>query len=84
MAEDLVEVFHTDSTILAQKVLDTLLVPGGIKAVLYDQRDTMFPADGMRGGVCIAVSSEQAERAAELIAEARADGFLDVDEGGEG
>jgi hypothetical protein len=79
--DELVEVFQTDSLIAAQKVLDVILVPEGIRAVLHERRDRMFPGAGKPGGVFIAVATEDKERAVALIAEAEANGFLGPDEG---
>jgi hypothetical protein len=76
-----VEVYHTDSTIAAQKVLDTLLVPEGVRAQLHDRKEGMFPGQGLPGGVFIAVDKEQEDKARELIAEAQENGFLEDDEG---
>jgi hypothetical protein len=76
-----VEVFHTDSTIVAQKILDLLLVPEGVRAQLHDRKEGMFPGQGLPGGVYIAVVKEQEDAARELIGEALENGFLGDDEG---
>jgi hypothetical protein len=81
-AENLVEVFRTDSPIAAQKVLDVILMPEGIRAVLHDREARMFPGAGKPGGVFIAVASEDRDRAIALITEAEQNGFLDPAEGG--
>jgi hypothetical protein len=80
-AGDLVEVFQTDSLIAAQKVLDVILGPEGIKAVLHERRDQMFPGAGKPGAVFIAVASADRGRAVALIEEAEQNGFLEPDEG---
>ncbi len=79
--DDIVEVFHTESPFAAQKVLDVILVPEGIDAVIHDRRTTMLPSVASAGGVTITVARQHAERASALIAEAEANGFLDPEEG---
>jgi hypothetical protein len=79
--DDYVEVFQTDSTIAAQKVLDVLLVPEGIKAVLRDRKSENFPGAGLPGSLFIAVHRDDLERATGILDEARENGFLEVDEG---
>ena len=76
-----VEVYHTDSTIVAQKILDVLLLPEGLRALVHDRKEQMFPGQGLPGGVFIAVAQEQEDAARELIAEAHENGFLDDDDG---
>jgi len=76
-----VEVYHTDSTIVAQKILDTLLVPEGVHAQVHDRKEGMFPGQGLPGSNFIAVVKEHADMARELIAEAHENGFLDDDDG---
>jgi hypothetical protein len=78
---DLTEVFHTDSPIAAQKVLDVLLRPEGIGAVVHERRDRMFPGAGKPGGVYIAVAASDRDRAVALLEEALANGFLEAGEG---
>ena len=76
-----VEVYHTDSTILAHKVLDVVLAPEGVRAQVHDRTQTYFPGDGLPGQVFIAAVKEQADMARELIAEAQENGFLEEDDG---
>jgi hypothetical protein len=79
--EDFVEVYRTESPIVAQKVLDVLLVPAGIHAVVHDRKETMFPGAGKPGAVYIAVARGEHERAVEIIDEAHENGFLEAAEG---
>lgn len=81
MAEEFVEVYRTESPIVSQKVLDLVLGPEGIEGVVHDRKEAMFVGVGKPGGYFIAVPKEQQARAAELIAEAEQNGFLDAGEG---
>ncbi len=79
--DDIVEIFHTDDPLAAQKIVDVVLVPEGIDATLHDRKDAVFPATGQPGGVYIAVPVAQREKAVGLIDEARENGFLEQGEG---
>ena len=79
-AEDFVEVFHTDSLVEAQKMVDVLLAPEGIEASVHDRQDMAFPGVGQPGGFYIAVPAEHREKAIRLIDEARDGGFVDKDD----
>ena len=76
-----VEVYRTESAIVAQKMLDEVLRPEGIRAQMHDRLEKMFPGQGKPGGVYIAAAVEQADAARELIHEAIEDGFVEEDEG---
>ena len=76
-----VEVYHTDSTIVAQKILDVLLLPEGVQALVHDRKEGMFPGQGLPGAVYIAVLKEQEDAARELIGEAHENGFLEDEDG---
>ncbi len=76
-----VEVWIAPSTVVAQKILDVLLTPEGIEATVHDRRDAMFPSEGEPGGYYVAVRADQADRAREILDEARRNGFLDPQEG---
>ena len=79
-AEEFVEVFHTDSRVEAQKIVDVLLGPDEIEATVHDRKDLAFPGVGQPGGFYIAVPASKREKALGLIDEARENGFLDEDE----
>ncbi len=79
--EQFVEVYRTDSTIAAHKILDVILVPEGIQAQVHDRLEGMFHGQGLPGGVYIAVLKDQADQARGLIGEALDNGFLEQDEG---
>ena len=80
-AERFVEVFRIDNDIVANVVVDEILLPAGIHAVRHDRRSHSIPAPAsMPGAIGIAVAGEQAAKARALILEARKDGVL-LDEG---
>ena len=79
--EDVVEVYRTDSDIVARKVVDVLLRPDGISADIHDRKDAMFPGAGQPGSLQIAVPRKDVERARQIITEAVDNGFLDAEEG---
>jgi hypothetical protein len=75
-AGDYTEVYHTASTSEAQRILDVILLPAGIEAVLHDRKDHAFPAAGQPGEVAIAVPMDQREKSVDLITEAIENGYL--------
>src|SRR3569832_1771167 len=76
-AERFVEVFRIDNDIVANVVVDEILLPAGIHAVRHDRRSHSIPAPAsMPGAIGIAVAGEQANKARALILEARKDGVL--------
>jgi hypothetical protein len=78
---DVVEVYRTESTIVAQKIVDVILIPDGINAVVHDRSDRAFPGIGQPGGWFVAVPGLQREEALRLIGEAMDNGFIDDEEG---
>ncbi len=80
-AEDFVEIFVTDSTMTAQKIIDVLLAPEGIEVRLHDRKDQAFPSVGQPGGVFIAVPEGQRDKAVGLLDEARENGYLNEEDG---
>jgi hypothetical protein len=78
--EDFVDVYRTDSTIAAQKVVDTLLGPAGIETLVSDRHLTMLPSPGQEG-VRISVAIHERERAVEILREAYENGYLAPAEG---
>lgn len=77
----LVEVYHTDSDIVAGLVVDEILRPAGIYATRHDRRShSIFAPASMPGEIGIAVASNQAAMARKCLAVARKDGVL-LDEG---
>jgi hypothetical protein len=79
--EDFVEIYHTDSLMAAQKIIDVLLTPAGIAVQIHDRIDQAFPSLGKAGGVFIAVQADLREKALAILDEAREDGFLDGQDG---
>jgi hypothetical protein len=73
---DYTEVYHTASTAEAQRILDVILRPADIEAVLHDRKDHAFPAESQPGEVAIAVPVEQREKSIDLITEAIENGYL--------
>jgi hypothetical protein len=81
-AAELVEVYETDSDIVASVIIDEILQPAGIIAYRHERRSRMIPAPAaMPGEIGIAVPAPMAEQARTLLREARADGVL-TDESG--
>jgi len=80
-AGDLVEIFHTESIVVAQEIVDAILAPEGVEATLHDRKDQAFPGVGQPGGFYVAVPADQREKAVGLIDEARENGLLDADDG---
>jgi hypothetical protein len=77
-ADELREIYHTDSPIDALRIVDTLLRPAGVEAVIHDRMSHSFPAPSSEPGeVAIAVPAADQARAIEILAEAAADGMLD-------
>ncbi len=78
---DLVEVYRTDSDFVAQVAVEEVLRPAGIATFIHDRQSHAIPVPAsLPGQVAIAVPSSQADRAAQLLREARLDGLL-VDDG---
>lgn len=75
---DLVEVFLTDSTVEARRVLDTLLRPAGIAGAIRDRMDHALPAPASQPGtIAVAVPAAARERAVAILKEAEEDGYID-------
>lgn len=80
-ASALVEVYRVADDLSAGLVIDEVLAPAGIPAVTHDRRSHALPAPAsMPGAIGIAVPEELAERAREVLREARRDGVL-LDDG---
>jgi hypothetical protein len=80
---DFVEIYHTTSTFAAQKILDVLLLPADINAIVRNRSDTPFPTSEISGGAYIAVARPHVDKAKALIEEAEEDGFLTGEDGEE-
>jgi hypothetical protein len=80
-ADSLVEVYRTDSRLVAQKVLDTLFAPESIFVAVHDRLDAMLPGSGQPGGLYLAVERADRERAVAILTEAHQNGYLDGEEG---
>jgi hypothetical protein len=77
-ADDFVEVYHTNTTAEAQKILDVILAPQGVEGVIHDRQDHAFIAPSAQAGsVSVAVPFGSREQAILLLQEARAAGYLD-------
>ena len=77
-ADELREIYHTDSPIEALRIVDTLLKPNGVEAFIHDRMSHSFPAPSSEPGqVAIAVTAADQAKALEILAEAAADGMLD-------
>jgi hypothetical protein len=75
--EEIVEIYHTDSELVARQVVDVLLHGEGIEGVLLDRKVAMLPGAGQSGGIQIGVHAKDRERAEQIIAEAEDNGYLD-------
>jgi hypothetical protein len=80
-ASDFVEVYHTDSTIMAQKILDVILAPGDIDGVLHNRRSEAFPSAAQPGGWFVAVHIDKRDEAVRLLKEALENGYIEKTDG---
>jgi hypothetical protein len=80
-ASDFVEIYHADSRIAAQKIIDVILAPEGVETMVHDRLAEHLPGMGLPGGVYIAVPDDQREKAVGLLDEARENGFLEDEDG---
>lgn len=79
--DESVEVFRCTHEGLAQQVVEAILQPAGIFAVVHNRASSALPApDSMSGGYFIAVPRDRAQEAAQLLRDAQLDGALS-DEG---
>jgi hypothetical protein len=77
-ASDFLEIYHTGSTVEAQKILDVLLVPANIEAVIHDRANRAFPTPSSSpNAVAIAVPFDQRQEAIKILREAIESGYLD-------
>jgi hypothetical protein len=77
-SEELIEIYRTDSDVVARQIVDVLLRGEGIEAVLLDRKVPMFPGAGQTGGIQIGVPLKDVERAKQIIEEAEDNGYLDA------
>jgi hypothetical protein len=69
-ADDFVEIYETDSPTEAERIVDVVLRPEGIEAVLHDRMSHAFPAPSSEpGNIAVAVPNEQREQAQQLLDE---------------
>ncbi|MSP59851.1 MAG: hypothetical protein EXR72_05840 [Myxococcales bacterium] len=81
-AEELVEVYRTDNEMAANVVIDELLAPAGIDAFRHDRRSHALPIpSSFPGQMGIAVDRSLADRARDVLREAKSDGVLMDDDG---
>ena len=78
--DELIEIYQTDSDLVARQIVDVLLKGEGINAVIHNRKVAMFPGAGQSGEFEIWVFEKDRERAAEIIAEAEDNGFLDAED----
>jgi hypothetical protein len=77
-ADDFLEIYHTDSTVEAGRILEVVLIPQGIEGVIHDRTDHALPAPASQPGeVSIAVPRGQKAEAVRLLLEAREAGYLE-------
>jgi hypothetical protein len=78
----LIEVYRCTSPLEADRAILEVLEPAGIAAFRRDRTMHALPApDAEAGGYFIAVPSEDAAHARQLLAEAQEDEALDADDG---
>ncbi|MFH0900042.1 MAG: hypothetical protein V2A73_05380, partial [Pseudomonadota bacterium] len=69
-ASAFVEIYRTDSPSEARELVDLVLVPQGIEAVVHDRVDHVFPTPSSHSGeLVIAVPATQKDQAVALLAE---------------
>lgn len=79
---DYEEVFETDSVTEAQRIVDVILRPQGIDAILHDRTSHALPAPAaMSGSVFVAVLSGQVRSARQMLAEACESGYISTESG---
>jgi hypothetical protein len=79
--DDVVEVFEAESIFAAQRIADTLLIPEGIDAQVVDRTAHELPGVGQPGSVVVFVPPDQRVKALAIIEEARANGYLEPEDG---
>jgi hypothetical protein len=68
--DEWVEIFHTGSTPEVLRILEVVLRPAGVEAVIHDRVDHTFPAPASQPGtLSIAVRRRQKALAEKLIRE---------------
>jgi hypothetical protein len=76
-AVDFLEIYHTDSTVEAGRILEVVLRPQGVEGVLHDRMDHAMPAPTAQPGeVAIAVPADQRDQALEILKEAVENGVV--------
>jgi hypothetical protein len=76
-AANFTEVYRTGNDFVANLIISEILGPAGITAYGHDRRSHALPAPAsMPGEIGIAVPETQAERARQLLREARTDGVI--------
>jgi hypothetical protein len=64
---DWVEIFRTTDPLEAERLLNEVLKPNGVEAVIRDRTSHPFNTPSMAGGYYLAVKAADAEKARELI-----------------
>jgi hypothetical protein len=73
---DLTEIYETDNALEADAIQDEVLSPHDVRMEIRDRTSHAFPTTTATGGFFIAVAAADAERARELIKEAREGGVI--------
>ena len=71
-ANDFVEIYRTDSQTEATRIVEVVLCPQGVQAVLHDRTDHSFPTPASQpGNYFVAVLAAERDRALALLDEYR-------------
>jgi hypothetical protein len=77
--DEMTELYFTLAEVEARRIVDVVLIPEEIDAVIHDRQGHAFPAGTRAGGYVIAVPIPQAEKALTILREARRAGYLGDD-----
>jgi len=76
-SDDMTEVYATTDLAVAERVLDEVLTPAGIFAVVHNRQSSIIPApSSLYGRYFIAVPAERAAEALDALREATEGGIL--------
>ena len=79
--EEYIEIYRCNDQLEANRVVDELLGPGGVEALVHNRSNGALPGAAESGGYYVAVPSDSAAEALQILTEARADGELEADSG---
>ena len=75
--EDMTEVFATPDQAVAERVIDEILTPAGIRAAIHNRQSAAFPAPAASfGRYFVAVPKSRAAEAIDALREAQEGGVL--------